>query len=238
LLNIPELLLPSEYNPITQPISENLVFYKLEKVLGRSPNDEDRKFLSRCRCVEDFMVLIAETYIGDVFIKGSGIGLGRLGEFYVSLRCEKAVEWEPTAGYDLWGAWRYEDLVKGGKVEVKTSAQQGNYNWSVRIAGQLSEFVADVVVFVCLDKSLNPCREKMFVIPRDALIDTFCEQKTERPHDRPRISIAKTQINNNTGQQNRWYEYLLMDHTKLKERIGEYVFGQFSILGMEQLSLF
>lgn len=232
--------LPSEYKPIIQPISENLVLYKLEKVLGRPPNETDRRFLVDCRCVEDFVTLISESYIGDVFIKGCNAGLGRLGEFYVSLRCEKAVAWEPGAGYDLWGAWRYDDLVKAGKVEVKTCGvlPPKSKSWLPRISGYLDEMVADVVVFVCMTKTLNPCQAKTFVIPRSALADIFQKQKG-RGKTRPQISIAAKEVNAHTKQRNRWYEFLALDHTMIKERIGEYVHGKFSILPtISQLSLF
>jgi hypothetical protein len=233
-----QIRLPSEYMTYTQPMSANLVLYKLEKVFGRPPNDEDRRLLSSCKCVEDFVTLITKTYVGD-FIRGSGAGLGQLGEFYVSLRCEKAVAWESRPGYDLWGAWRYDDLVKAGKVEVKTcgSLPPKSDSWSPRISGYLSELVADVVVFVCMTASFNPCYAKLFVVPRYALVDTFNEQKA-RSNTRPRISISQHEINRHTKQRNSWYEFLLRDHTSLKESIGNYIHGHFGIMTIEQGVLF
>jgi hypothetical protein len=233
--------LPSEYNPIIQPISTNLVLYQLEKVLGRAPNEEDRRLLEPCKCVEDFMSLISETYIGDIFLKGSSTGRGRLGEFYTALRLEKAISWEPMPGYDLWGAFKYEDLIKAGKVEVKTvtwAKGDSRHGWYPRISGTLDTFVADVVIVIGLTESLNPCHARLFVIPKKALVDTFTEQKDIKKIARPRISIARHEYHRQTGEKSQWYEYLLVNHTKLKERIGEHLFGQFAILTeAEQLML-
>lgn len=238
-MEVPRLK-PSEYKPIVQRINENLVLYKLEKALRRKPTEKDRQRLAGCKCVEDFMELITETYIGDVFVKGSGAGLGRLGEFYVALRCEIGVTWESRPGYDLWGAWRYDDLVKAGKIEVKTCGilPKSANSWQPRIAGGLDKMVADVVVIICMTDSYNPCYAKMFVIPQSALVETFKEQKTRCSKRRPRIAIAQNEINNHTKTRNRWYEFLLIDHTKLKGRIREYIHGRFVITTVEQLALF
>ncbi len=203
-------------------------------MIGRPPSAEDKIIFKGCRTVEDFIRRLTDSYIADVFIKGSSAGLGRLSEFYVVLRLEK--EWEPRPGYDVWGAFEYDTLLKAGKVEVKSSTIANRSDWGPRISGYLTEFMADVVVFVCYLNTLNPCEARLFVIPRHALIETFNEQRS-RGARRPQISIARSRINIQTGALNQWQEFRLYRHSSLKEQITKYIHGQYDFV-VQQLDMF
>lgn len=138
----------------------------------------------------------------------------------------------------MWGAFEYEEMLEAGKVEVKTCEPSEHGDWRPRITDVNSRVIADALVFVGMVETYNPCNAQLFVIPKDALLAEVARQLAKNPAIiRPRVTISKNRVNNNTGRVNRWYEFELPNHSRLKQRITEYVHGDFNILP-EQMSLF
>jgi len=227
-------LLPEEYQ---QSVSENYVLFLLEKVFrGHKPNKYTIELLKGCLTVEEVITRISESdLIQELFLKESYTGLGRLGEFYIALRCGK--EWAPRQGFDIWGAFEYHDLIEVGKVEVKTCSPTNRSNWGIRITDTKQEIKYDVLVLIGMLKTFNPCQARIFVIPKEVLIPIVEKGIQSGNKGRIRLGISTNQTNSYTGKINRWYEYECPNHVNLVERITQYIHNDF-VVTSEQLPLF
>lgn len=144
----------------------------------------------------------------------------------------------PRHGYDVRGAFEYENMLEAGMIEVKTCEPGSSTAWQPRMTDINSKVIADVLVFVGLLESYNPCDARLFAIPKSVLTSEVEKRIKRNPKEnRPEISVSKNRVNNNTGQVNQWYEFELVNHSKLLRRITRYVHGDFGIWP-EQLSLF
>ncbi len=212
-----------------QYISEYRAWLLLEKVMGGKVNKHDFDLFMGCQTVEDVMNRLSESeIINALFLNGSQTGLGRLGEFYVSLRCES--EWKPSIGYDTYGAFPYGDKVIAGTIEVRTCSPTRDDNWKPRLTGNGKMVMYDVLVVVGMLDSFNPCDAKLFVIPGQvARLESERQMKNNEVRDRPQISIQKNPI---YAMRPKWYEYLLVNHSELKTQVSMFVHGiETSVIG-------
>lgn len=226
-------LLPTSWK---QEVSEYRFFELLERVLGRALSEADKQWFEGCICVEQFMARLVESKVFEYLsLRGNPITLGRLGEFYVCLRCD--MRWEPRTGFDIWGALEFRDEIGVGKVEVKTGGPGSEHNWQPQITGRKQVLLADVIIFIGMAYSFNPCEGAMIVIPADRLQEEVDKQLKRAPHRIPSISISRNRYNRRTGSLNGWYEFELHNHAMLRKVIAEHIHGEFNIIS-QQLPLF
>ncbi len=230
-----QLVLPSDLMPNVQKISNYMFFMLLEKVLGQPLSNGERRHFQGCRCVEDFMAVLIESPIyRKLAVEGNPIGQWKLGELYTCLRCD--MRWEPRSGFDLWGALEYQKMITAGRVEVKTGGIIQSSDWIVQITGRKKVLIADVLVFVGMVDSYNPCDSVLLAIPKEILEPEVDRQLRKR--DRiPYISINKCRFSKKTRRMNKWYEFEVYDHSQLRQYIAQYVHGDFQIIP-QQLILF
>ena len=226
--------LPQEWK---QDISEYRFFELLERVLGQRLSDSDKQWFAGCTCVEQFMArLVKSRVFQSLALTGSGSGIGRLGEFYICLRSD--MRWEPRAGYDLWGALEMHDNIKAGKIEVKTGGPSiRTIGWKVMITGRQKILKADILIFIGMKRTYNPCDGVMLAIPRKRLVLEVEKQLLLRPNRIPDIHISKNEYNIQTNQLNQWYDFKIRNHSDLRNIISEHIHGKFIIIP-QQLSLF
>lgn len=201
--------------------------------VGIPVGEADRQLFFGCKSIEDIMFRLSESgTIEKLFLAGTGTGLGRLGEFYIALRCE--ARWETRPGYDVWGAFEYARSIEAGKIEVKTSKPSSNRDhWYPRISGYEKKLRMDVLAFLGMKDSFNPCEASLFIIPKKSLIDVankWWNDEKKRDDPRPRIAISKNRFNLRTGHLNSWHEYQVSNHSKSREIIAMYTAGDFRII--------
>lgn len=223
------------YRPNQQEINKYEFFALLKQALGREPGRGDEKWFDGCGTVEQFMHRMLDTEVFQALaLRNNHIGRANLVEFYVCLRA--ALTWEPNPGFDLYGALKYQDDIKAGKIEVKHGGEIQSHSWNIQATGKEKVIKADVLVFIGMPEAFNPCEGTMFVIPSSAYRETVVEQLEIR--DRiPEIHINTSRYNGKTKKLNKWYEYELIDHTLLKEQLGRYIHGVPVVLS-QQLVLF
>lgn len=215
----------------------SLAVYLLERK-GYEITDADREIFRGCHTPRDVVNRLATSgIIRMLFLNGTSSGLSNLGEFYISLLSEAV--WEPSVGYDAYGAFKYLDAIKSGKIEVKTSGPTNRPKWDVRITGQTTEIRSDVTVFLGMKENLNPTTGRMFLFPRDVLEPIAAEHREKRKRNSNLDPRAKIYVPTDPRRITRkldCYRYLLPEHERLKNHISQYIHGDYGI-GPYQLSL-
>lgn len=201
--------------------------YLLRKI-GIRPNEQDRKIFEGCISVSQMMDRLCESESMRRLIN-----LHDEGEFYVSLLCE--CKWEPRTGFDAYGAFEYLEMIKAGKLEVKTGEYTDNRMWNVRFTGTTGDIRSDVLVFIGMRDSIYMTKATMLAIPKEVLIPIASNYKCEYDA-RVHSGISKNRINIQTGELNQWYQYEVPNHNLLKDYVTRYIHGDFSV-GSGQLSL-
>lgn len=201
--------------------------YHLLHRIGVEPNEADRDIFSGC---------ISITQMIDRLCKSNAmkrlIDLPKLGEFYVALLCEAKLE--PRIGFDVWGAFEYAEMIRAGKIEVKTGIHSQNPEWSVRVTGYTGQVRSDVLVFIGMRDDTYISLATMLAIPRDKLIP-IADNYKNTSDARAKIYVAKTRTTK-TGKLNGWYEFEVPSHSLLKSIVTKYIHGKM-VVEAEQMPL-
>lgn len=209
-----------------QTISPHFALHLLEKV-GIKTTEEDKQMFYSCSSIEEIVTRLADSgTIQKLFLDDNDVGKSKLCEFYVALRCEAKLG--GIKGGDVWGAFKYAELIEAGLIEVKACGPTEGHNWAPRIvSGYQKDLTYDVLVIVGLRETYNPCRARLFVIPASKLQSVLEKWRLKNRNDpRPQISISQRKYHAQSGVLNNWYKYELSDHSRLKNLIAVYLTGE------------
>jgi hypothetical protein len=227
MLQQPRLFQLVKWGPV-QPVSRYFALYLVEQILGRPLNEHTETRLSGCSTVEEIITRISQDDIDQFLFFHTEYGRAKLGEFYVALRTEKRLASINRKWYDVYGVSEHHEELKVEKIQVKTSF--ATHHWKFDITNDQQEIGYDVLVCIGFVVGLNPLDAKLFVIPADVTRDLAESEIKRGVKGRIAIQIAKQRNFRGTSKLNTWYEYQLLDHTKLKQKVSEYIHGEFIVI--------
>lgn len=221
-----QIRLPSEHLPGMVEISQWAIFLLLEETFGRKLTPDMQRRFERCRCAQDVVTVIAEDWI-DEFLR---IDLWRLCQLYVALLGGFRLARPNTKGYDALDCFELHGAIKAGTIQVKHGGISKSPAWIVEIASKDGSANYGALVYCAMRQTRNPSKGHLLVIPREDLQPVLDSGNT-------RIVISKNKFYARKGAMNRWWEYHLVDHSRLRSRVGKYIHGE-PVVSITDLPLF
>lgn len=218
--------LPSEYMPRIAQISQWAIFLLLEETFGRKLNQDMQARFARCKCAQDVVTVLAEDWI-DEFLR---IDLWRLCQLYIALLGGFKLARPQQKGYDALDCFELHGAIKAGTIQVKHGGRTIRPNWNVKIVSEDGSSNYGVLVFDGMSETRNPSKGDLFIIPREDLQPTL-EQGSVN------INVSKNKFYGRKGSLNKWWEYHLPDHNRLRNRISKYIHGE-PVISITDLPLF
>lgn len=218
-------------------ISKHLFKLTLEKALGRPLSKDDEAIFEGCVTIKDFISRLLQSNIINAIFLQDFVGRARLGEFYVAL-CANAQLAKPNQEcFDCYTVSEQGKKLRTRMIQVKTSYAPRRRDWVFNLTNKKQETGYDVLILIGYVDEFNPLDAAIFVIPEADLRPIIEREIDKGISGEIPITIAKQRRFRGVGKLNKWYEYQVVDHTKIKHIVEEHRQGDLIVLLNSERSL-